>query len=67
MPPRKSISLSNLFTEACKQLELATEQAMGCERIGSQLIVHVTDERKVVFELVDDEETGNVGLGNIVE
>jgi len=67
LPPRKSISLSNLFTEACKQLELATEQAMGCERIGSQLIVHVTDERKVVFELVDDEETGNVGLGNIVE
>ena len=67
MPPRKSISLSNLFTEACKQLELATEQAMGCERIGSQLIVHVTDERKVVCELVDDEETGNVGLGNIVE
>lgn len=40
---------------------------MGCERIGSQLIVHVTDERKVVFELVDDEETGNVGLGNILE
>lgn len=40
---------------------------MGCERIGSQLIVHITDDRKVVFELVDNEETGHIGLGNIVE
>ena len=66
MTPPNSVSLSALFSEACKRLDIATEQAMGCERIGTQLIMHMAPDEKINFELVEDEETGEVVLGEQV-
>lgn len=67
MPPRKSVSLSALFSEACKRLDIATERAMGCERVGTKLILHMTPDEKINFELLEDEETGQILLGEQVE
>lgn len=63
MPPRKSVTLSSLFSQACKRLDIATERAMGCERVDSTLILHLSPEEKVNFELIEDEESGQIVLG----
>lgn len=63
MAGRKSISLSALFSDACKRLDMATEQAMGCERVGNTLRLFVTKDNRVDFELVEDEESGQLVLG----
>ena len=63
MANRKSVSLSALFSEACKRIEVATEQAMGCERVGDTLILYVSKDHKVEYQLVEDQETGQVILG----
>ena len=62
----KSVSLSALFSEACKRLDIATEQSMGCERIGTQLILHMAPDETITFELVEDEESGGLILGEQV-
>ena len=67
MPLRKSVSLSALFSDACKRLDIATERAMGCERVGTTLILHMTPDEKINFELLEDEETGQVVLGEQIE
>ncbi len=67
MPPRKSVSLSALFSDACKRLGIATERAMGCERVGTTLILHLTPDEKINFELVEDEESGHIVLGEQIE
>jgi hypothetical protein len=47
-------------------MEIATERAMGCERIGNTLRLHVSKDERVDFELVLDEETGQLLVGNIL-
>jgi len=66
LTPPKSVSLSALFSEACKRLDIATEQSMGCERIGTQLILHMAPDETITFELVEDEESGGLILGEQV-
>jgi hypothetical protein len=63
LPPRKSVTLSSLFSQACKRLDIATERAMGCERVETTLILHLTPDQKVNFELIEDEESGQIVLG----
>ncbi len=63
---RRSVSLSSLFSDACKRLEIATERAMGCERIGNTLRLHVSKDKRVDFELVNDEEAGRLLVGDII-
>ena len=63
---RRSVSLSSLFSDACKRMEIATEQAMGCERIGDTLLLHMNKDRRVDFQLDHDEETGQLMLGEII-
>ena len=66
MVGRRSVSLSSLFSDACKRMEIATERAMGCERVGTTLRLHVSKEERVDFELVQDEETGQLRVGEII-
>ena len=63
---RRSVSLSSLFSDACKRLEIATERAMGCERIGDTLRLHVAKDEIVDFELFFDEEAGQLVIGDII-
>ena len=36
---------------------------MGCERVETTLILHLTPDQKVNFELIEDEESGQLVLG----
>lgn len=63
MAGRKSASLSALFSDACKRLDIPTEQAMGCERVGATLRLYVTKDNRVDFYLIEDEESGQLVLG----
>ena len=63
---RRSVSLSSLFSDACKRLEIATERAMGCERIGNTLRLHVSKDELVDFELIFDEEAGQLAIGDVL-
>ena len=47
-------------------MEIATERAMGCERVGTTLRLHVSKDERVDFELVQDEETGQLRVGDII-
>ena len=47
-------------------MEIATERAMGCERIGNMLRLHVSKDERVDFELILDEETGQLLVGDIM-
>jgi hypothetical protein len=40
---------------------------MGCERVGATLILHMTPDEKINFELIEDEETGHIVLGEQIE
>ena len=60
------MSLSSLFSDACKRMEIATEQAMGCERVGDTLLLYMNKDRRVDFQLDHDEETGQLMLGEII-
>ncbi len=46
-------------------MEIATERAMGCERVGTTLRLHISKDERVDFELVQDEETGQLRVGEI--
>ena len=40
---------------------------MGCERVGATLILHMTPDEKINFELIEDEETGQIVLGDQID
>ncbi len=58
--------MSSLFSDACKRMEIATERAMGCERVGNTLRLHISKDERVDFELIVDEETGQLLVGDIM-
>lgn len=39
---------------------------MGCERVGTTLRLHISKDERVDFELIVDEETGQLLVGDIM-
>ena len=64
---RRRVSLSDLFSEACRRMDITPEEALGCERTKDQLRLLITKDRHVDFELVDDPENERLTLGSILE
>jgi hypothetical protein len=64
---RRRVSLSDLFADACRRMDITPEQALGCERTKDRLRLMIAEDRAVDFELVDDPENDSVMLGSVLE
>ena len=64
---RRRVSLSDLFADACRRMDITPEEALGCERAKDQLRLMISKDRYVDFELVDDPENERLTLGSILE
>ena len=61
------VSLSDLYADACRRLEIIPEEALGCERFPHKLRLLITKDEWVDFELVEDGDRQRMVLGNVVE
>ena len=64
---RRRVSLSDLYADACRRVDITPEEAIGCERIAGQLNLMVTKDRTVAFQLIDDPESDRLILGPEIE
>ncbi len=64
---RRRVSLSDLYADACRRVDVTPEEAVGCERIADRLRLMVTKDKTVEFLLVDDPESDRLILGPVVE
>ena len=64
---RKKVSLSDLYADACRRMDITPEKALGCERLTDRLRLMITSDRWVDFELVEDTESDRLVLGAIIE
>lgn len=60
---RRRVSLSDLYADACRRMDITPEEALGCERQPDRLRLMITHDRWVDFELVDDPENDRLVLG----
>ncbi len=60
---RRRVSLSDLYADACRRMDITPEEALGCERQPDRLRLMITQDRWVDFELVDDPENDRLVLG----
>ena len=67
MSSRRRVSLSDLFADACRRMDITPEEALGCERTKDRLRLMIAEGRTVEFELLDDPENDRLMLGGIVE
>ena len=56
MASRRAASLSSLFSDACKRQEIAIEEALGCERVDDTLVLHLSFDSRVVFQIEIDDD-----------
>lgn len=64
---RRRVSLSDLYADACRRVDVTPEEAVGCERVGDRLRLMVTREMTVEFLLVEDPESDRLVLGPAIE
>ncbi len=64
---RRRVSLSDLYADACRRMDITPEEALGCERQPDRLRLMITHDRWVDFELVDDPENDRLVLGATLE
>lgn len=64
---RRRVSLSDLYADACRRVDVTPEEAVGCERVGDRLRLMVTRDTTVEFLLVDDPESDRLVLGPTIE
>ncbi len=64
---RRRVSLSDLYSDACRRMDITPEEALGCERQPDRLRLMITQDRWVDFELVDDPENDRLVLGSTLE
>ena len=67
MATRRRVSLSDLYADACRRVDVTPEEAVGCERVGDRLRLMVTRDTTIEFLLVDDPESDRLVLGPAVE
>lgn len=67
MSSRRRVSLSDLFADACRRMDITPEEALGCERTKDRLRLMIADDRSVDFELVDDPENDRLILGSALD
>ena len=64
---RRRVSLSDLYADACRRMDITPEEALGCERQPDRLRLMITQDRWVDFELVDDPENDRLVLGTTLD
>ena len=67
MATRRRVSLSDLYADACRRVDVTPEEAVGCERVGDRLRLMVTRDTTIEFLLVDAPESDRLVLGPAVE
>ena len=67
MATRRRVSLSDLYSAACRRVDVTPEEALGCERVGDRLRLMITKDKIMEFLLVDDPESDRLILGPDVE
>lgn len=67
MATRRRVSLSDLYADACRRVDVTPEEAVGCERVGDRLRLMVTKDTTIEFLLVDDPESDRLVLGQAIE
>jgi len=64
---RRRVSLSDLYADACRRMDITPEEALGCERQPDRLRLMITQDRWVDFELVDDPENDRLVIGTTLD
>ena len=64
---RRRVSLSDLYADACRRMDITPEEALGCERQPDRLRLMISKDRWVDFELLDDPENDRLVLGTTLE
>ena len=67
MASRRRVSLSDLYADACRRMDITPEEALGCERQTDRLRLMISKDRWVDFELLDDTENDRLVLGTTLE
>ncbi len=67
MASRRRVSLSDLYAEACRRMDITPEEALGCERQSDRLRLMIAQDRWTDFELIDDPENDRLVLGAEME
>lgn len=67
MSSRRKVSLSDLYADACRRMDVTPEEALGCERFADRLRLLITKDNWVEFELVEDPESDRLVIGSIIE
>ena len=67
MATRRRVSLSDLYADACRRVDVTPEEAVGCERISDRLSLMVTKDKTIEFLLIDDPESDRLILGPVIE
>ncbi|MCY4112348.1 MAG: hypothetical protein OXG33_00195 [Chloroflexi bacterium] len=67
MATRRRVSLSDLYADACRRVDVTPEEAVGCERVRDRLRLMVTRDTTVEFLLVEDPESDRLVLGPTIE
>ena len=60
---RRRVSLSDLYADACRRMDITPEEALGCERQPDRLRLMISHDRWVDFELIDDPDNDRLVLG----
>ena len=64
---RRKVSLSDLYADACRRMDITPEEALGCERFADRLRLVIATDRWVDFELAEDTESDRLVLGAVIE